>query len=100
MMRGKPCGLHPAKLMGKKHSPCGRSDGAVEVEDHGNGFMLVGTSDLSQACRILDDYVDNIEDYRFFARVWDKDRKACSVWASTHPGAVWAGATDHTGNPL
>lgn len=99
-MRGEPCGLHPAHLMGKKTSPCGRTDKAVYVEDHGSGFMMVGTSDLSQACRVLTDYVDDISEYRFFARVWDKDRRACCVWAATHPGAMWVGAVDHTGEPL
>jgi hypothetical protein len=94
-MRGKDCGLHPKSLMGKKKSPCGRTDGAVEVEDHGNGFMFIGTSDIEQAKRLLEDYVDDVEDYVFAARVlhrYENGRLACSVWLAPEPFALWDGA--------
>lgn len=93
-MKGRPCGLHPAAAMERKNPPCGRKDSKVEVMDHGVGFMMIGCSDLSQACRILDEYVDNIEDYRFFARLLGEDVKGrlfCCVWASTDVAAHWDG---------
>ena len=98
-MRGKPCSLHPPSVLGKKTSCCGRTDKAVEVEDHGNGYMFVGTSDISQAKRLLEDFVDNPEDYVFAAVVW-YEKRACAVWLTDEPLAVWDGARDHTGNPI
>lgn len=102
-MRGKHCNLHPARVMGKKSSPCGRTDGAVEVEDHGNGFMFIGCSDIEQAKRLVEDYADEPEDYVFAAAVlhrYDNGRLACAVWLADSPGAAWDGATDSTGEPL
>jgi hypothetical protein len=81
--------------MGKKTSPCGRTDSAVEVEDHGTGFMFIGTSDIDQAKRMVAEYVDNPEDYVFAARPlhrYDNGRLACSVWLAPDPGALWYGA--------
>lgn len=99
-MRGKSCGLHPQALMGKRSSPCGRTDKAVYVEDHGNGYMFVGCADIDQARRILDrDYVDNADEYRFAAHLWYEDR-VCAVWLSDEPFAAWEGATDYAGQPL
>ncbi len=86
--------------MGKKNSPCGRTDKAVNVEDHGNGFMFLGTSDIKQAKRLIVDYVDDPEDYTFAARVWNKEEQVCCVWLSNHPGAVWDGAVDPLGNSV
>ena len=97
MPRGTPCNFHPPHTLGKKSSVCGRTDKAVEVEDHGNGYMFIGTSDLSQACRILDEYVDNVEDYRFAARVYYAGK--CCVWLSDEPLALWDGAEGRNGYP-
>lgn len=97
-MRGDTCGMHPARVMKGKKSPCGRLDSQVEVEDHGVGYLFIGCSDLSQACRLLDEYVDNVEDYRFFARVLceyegvEPRKLACGVWASDDVSALWYGA--------
>lgn len=102
-MRGDHCNMHPAEVMGKKTSPCGRTDKAVDVEDHGNGFMFVGCSDLKQAGRLLGEYVDNPEDYRFAARVLQRlpgDRLACGVWLAAEPDANWDGSVDMYGEPL
>lgn len=98
-MRGKSCGMHPPSIMGKKNSPCGRSDKAVEVEDHGNGYMFIGTTDIDQAKRLVADYVDDPEDYVFAARTWYQNR-AHGVWLAPDPLAVWDGAKDPMGNPL
>ncbi len=84
----------------KKTSPCGRKDKHVEVEDHGNGYMFIGCSDIDQAKRLIEEYVDDPADYQFAARVWDKERAACCVWLADHPGAVWDGALDPLGNPV
>lgn len=84
----------------KKDSPCGRKDKHVEVEDHGNGYMFVGTSDIKQATRLVEEYVDNPEDYVFAARVWNKEARACCVWLADTPGAVWDGALDSLGRPV
>jgi hypothetical protein len=80
--------------MGKKDSPCGRKDKHVEVQDHEHGFLLVGCSDLSQACRVLDDYVDDIVKWRFFTRLVvteDGEPAHCGVFAATHPAHTWVG---------
>lgn len=100
MPRGEDCGLHPRNIMMKKTSPCGRKDKHVEVEDHGNGFMFVGTSDIKQARRILVEYTDDHEAYEYAARVWDKERRACCVWLTDTALAVWDGATDYQGRAL
>lgn len=91
--------MHPAAVMGKRSSPCGRTDGAVKVEDHGNGFMFIGTSDIKQATRLVSDYVDNPEDYVFAARVWYEDQ-AEAVWLAVEPFAAWEGASHWDGTPL
>lgn len=100
-------GLHPVALMSSrkdKHKPCERKDKNVEVEDHGNGFMFVGCSDIDQAKRILRNYLPKkkVKKYVFAARTvyqmsygW-----ACCVWLTTHPGAVWDGAEWWPGKPI
>ena len=70
----------------------------VRVEDHGNGFMVVGVLAPDDARKVLDDYVDNIEDYRFACPTHYDDRSCC--WLTTEPGAVWDGATYPTGEPM
>lgn len=95
--------MHPQRVMGKRSSPCGRTDKAVEVEDHGNGFMFVGCSDIAQARRLLVEYVDDAEPYAFAALVLqrlDAGRLACGVWLTTGPSEVWEGATDPTGKAV
>ncbi len=94
-MKGNTCGMHPAAVMKGKRPPCGRIDSMVDVEDHEVGYMLIGTSDLSQVCRILADYVEDISEYRFFTRVLcmlPNGLRACGVFASSTPGAQWYGA--------
>ena len=93
-MRGKDYHNHPKEVMGKKSSPCGRTDAAVEVEDNEVGYMFIGTSDIDQARRILDEYVWNPEDYRFAARTIRREGKrvTCCVWLADSPGAAWVGA--------
>jgi hypothetical protein len=80
--------------MGKKK----KSKVRITVEDHGNGFMVVGTSDYSEAARILSEYVDNIGDYQFACPTHYEGRSAC--WLATTPGANWEGSLDLTGEPL
>lgn len=102
MPRGADCGLHPAKVMGKKRSPCGRTDKAVEVEDHGNGFMFIGTIDVNQCRRLLAEYVDDPEAYISVAPVlhrYDDGRVAHGRFLSPDFGALWDGATDALGKP-
>lgn len=99
-MRGKPCGMHPSHLMGKRSSPCGRTDKAVVVEDHGNGYMFVGTTDIDQAKRLVAEYVDNPEEYVFAARTWSHEDRSHRVWLSVEPLAAWDGARDPMGNLL
>lgn len=91
-MKGKPCNTHPASRVGKRNSACGRPDAAVEVEDHGVGFMFVGTSDIDQAKYLIEDYVDDPHNYVFAARFWYENR-ACAVWLVDTPGAMPYGAT-------
>jgi hypothetical protein len=86
--------------MGKKSSPCGRSDKAVEVQDHGNGYMFVGTTDIEQARRLLGEYVDNPEGYGFASRHWLEDERAEGVWLTVEPFALRDGACDWAGRPL
>jgi hypothetical protein len=89
--------------MGKKSSPCGRTDKAVEVEDHGNGFMFVGCSDIDQAKRLVAEYVDEPERYVYAARAlhrYDNGRLACAVFLAAAPFEVWDGATDWAGRPV
>jgi hypothetical protein len=83
----------------KKHGVSGRLDKFVEVEDHGNGYMLLGTTDEAQARRVLEDYVDNIEDYRFAAHTLQPG-PVHAVWLAVEPFAVWDGATQYDGTPL
>lgn len=68
------------------------------VEDHGNGFMVLGTDNIKKAKKILKDYVDDIEAYRFACPTYYEELRSC--WLATTPGAVWEGARDPMGNPL
>lgn len=70
----------------------------VSVEDHGNGFMIVGTDSYRKAARELCVYVDNPEDYRFATPTFYDGSPA--VWLTDSPGAVWIGATEPTGQPI
>lgn len=73
----------------------GKSLGA---EDHGNGFMILGTTKVKKARKELKDYVDDISAYRFWLPVWYEGGPA--VWFAVAPGEVWEGARSHTGEPL
>lgn len=68
------------------------------VEDHGNGYMVLGTNRPKKARKALRDYVDDIDAYRFACPTHYEGVSSC--WLSKHPGAVWEGATDHTGRPI
>lgn len=69
------------------------------VEDHGNGFMVIGTALVAPAARYLaKHYVDNPEDYRFATPNHYQGRPA--VWLTTGPGEFWIGATNLVGEPL
>lgn len=103
MMRGESCGMHPPEVMARpdKQKPCGRKDKNVEVEDHGNGFMFVGTTDIAQARRLLPQYVGKKQAKRmvFAARTWYEGR-AHGVWLTAAPSQVWEGAKDALGRPI
>lgn len=70
----------------------------LSVEDHGNGYMVLGTTNIHSAAIELEDYVDNIEDYRFAQPKWYQGQKA--VWLTTGPADFFDGALDTIGNPL
>lgn len=57
--------------------------------------MFIGTSDIEQARFLLEEYVDNPEDYRFAARTLQvseaSGRQACAVWLCEGPGELWDG---------
>lgn len=71
---------------------------ALEVEDHGNGFMVVGTNKIPTAREELRDYVDDVAPYVYAAVTHYDGRSA--VWLATGPAEHWDGALDHCGNPL
>lgn len=52
--------------------------------------MFLGTSDIRQAKYLLEDYVDNAEDYKFAARM--RYEGVCAVWLADSPGALPYGA--------
>lgn len=70
----------------------------LEVEDHGSGFMVIGTSSVRKAARFLVAYVDDPGAYRFACPTHYEGR--CAVWLATGPGDSWIGAVDHVGEPL
>jgi spermidine synthase len=70
----------------------------IKVEDHGNGFMVVGVQTIKKARKVLRDYVDDVEPYRFACPTYYDGTS--SVWLSTGPGEHWDGAVDHTGKPM
>jgi hypothetical protein len=69
----------------------------IEVEDHGNGFMVIGTLDPVKARKILKGYV-KVKPYRFASPTIYDGHSAC--WLTTAAGEVWDGALDHIGNPI
>lgn len=70
----------------------------VRVEDHDNGFMVVGTNLVPEALKVLRDYVDDVAAYAFATPTHYDGRSA--VWLTDHPGHNWEGSTDPLGNPL
>jgi hypothetical protein len=76
-----------------------KSKKKLTVEDHGNGFMVIGTANVAKAARYLaKHYVDNGEDYRFATPNHYEGQSA--VWLTTGPGEFWIGSTDLLGRPL
>lgn len=69
-----------------------------EVEDHGNGFMVIGTNLPDEARKVLAEYVDNLADYAFAGPTRYNGRSAC--WLTDHPGHYWEGSTWVTGEPM
>jgi hypothetical protein len=78
-----------------KHKPRKKQ---ISVEDHGNGYMVVGIESYRKAAQVLCDYVDNPEDYRFACPTFYNGRPA--VWLADTPGAVWEGAAEPSGKPI
>lgn len=72
--------------------------GQLSVEDHGNGYMVIGTAKIKKARKELKDYVEDISVFRFATPTWYWNSRA--VWLTTAPGEVWDGATDATGRLL
>jgi hypothetical protein len=72
--------------------------GKYVVEDHGNGFMVIGTNKPRKARKVLKAYVDKIKRYRFACPTHYDGRSA--VWLSVGPADHWDGALDHVGRPL
>lgn len=70
----------------------------IEVEDHGNGFMVIGTPFPAVAIKVLRDYVESVRPYRIAAVVHYQGRSA--VWLTTEHGEFWEGARSHIGEPL
>lgn len=70
----------------------------VEVEDHGNGFMVIGTVVVKDALAILEDYVEDVGDYIWATPTHYNGRGA--VWLGGHVGAQWEGSRDPLGNLL
>jgi hypothetical protein len=69
----------------------------VVVEDHGNGFMVVGTNIPDEARKALKDYVDDPTAYAFATPNHYDGRSA--VWLATAPGQHWDGQVDCLGRP-
>lgn len=91
-----PCGVEHE--LDRKHGMSNRLDKFVEVEDHGNGLMFIGTNDVVQARRLLPLYADVAEDYAFASHVLYNDVHA--VWLAVEPFAAWDGATAYDGTAL
>lgn len=72
----------------------------LTVEDHGNGYMVVGTNRIDLAREELSQYdTDQPWSAYAYAHVTHYDGQ-CAVWLSTGPAEHWDGARDHTGAPL
>lgn len=69
----------------------------VEVEDHGNGFMVVGTNLPDEARKVLKDYVDEVEPYAFATPTHYHGRSA--TWLTTGPSENWDGQLNLLGQP-
>jgi hypothetical protein len=57
--------------------------------------MFIGTSDIDQCKYLLEDYVEDADEYRFAARTLQESSKtgtmSCSVWLARGPGDHWFG---------
>jgi hypothetical protein len=69
----------------------------VVVEDHGNGFMVVGTNMPDEARKVLRDYVDDATAYAFATPTHYQGRSA--VWLATATGQNWDGQLNVLGQP-
>lgn len=69
-----------------------------DVEDHGNGFMVIGTPFPHVAIKVLAEYVDSVRAFRICCPTNYKGRSA--VWFTTAHGEFWEGARDHMGNEI
>lgn len=70
----------------------------IAVEDHGNGFMVIGTNIPNEARKVLVDYVDDVAAYSVATPTHYEGRSA--VWLTDHVGHHWDGSVDLTGDPL
>jgi hypothetical protein len=70
----------------------------IVVEDHGNGFMVIGVLSVTKALKVLEDYVDDTSEYIWATPTFYEGRG--SVWLGGHVGANWEGATDMYGRQL
>lgn len=68
------------------------------VEDHGNGFMVIGTNRVRKARKVLKEFVEDPEVFRFACPTHYEGFS--SVWLATEPGQHWDGAVDHCGTPM
>lgn len=80
--------------MPKKRTP------DLKVENHGNGFMVVGTNRIDLAREELSQY-DTPEPWSRYAFALVTHYNGDSaVWLSTGPAENFDGALDHVGQPL
>jgi hypothetical protein len=70
----------------------------IAVEDHDNGFMIIGTNLPDEARKVLTDYVDDVESYAFATPTHYAGRSAC--WLTDHPGHHWEGSEWMPGHPM
>lgn len=71
---------------------------ALEVESHGNGFMVIGTNKIPTAREELKEYTDDWAAYMYACPTHYEGRSA--VWLSRGPADHFDGALDHVGKPL
>ena len=70
----------------------------IEVEDHGNGLMVIGTAKIKKARKVVKDYARKPKALRFACPTYYEGKP--SVWMTFAPGQNWYGSTDVLGNRL